>query len=282
MMSQAKMKPQTKTILVLWSFKRKRQHNGSIIKYKGHLCAHGGTTQRGVYHWECFFHVINWINIQFFLTLDIQKSAVDLCLCVHVIYRKDCWILIYIDNCLVLGEDKSVINKFSQAPKDEKFSCTREGGKGGGGGKKYLGINVSRRVDGKVLTQPHLIDCTLEATNLRKCNAKPNPVLELLLHKDKDGANVLHKWHNCLVINRLKYLTKTTRSDTVIAVQPLTTVFYKDVILVKSSPYIRNCNQLYIKEDVKSKGEKTTYQHPSSKLNLWSQTRFHVLRMQPS
>ena len=38
----------SKTIMSVWSFKRKRLPDGTICKYKARLCAHGGQQQWGV------------------------------------------------------------------------------------------------------------------------------------------------------------------------------------------------------------------------------------------
>jgi hypothetical protein len=36
-------------IMAIWSFKRKRNQLGEIIKYKARLCCHGGQTVKGRY-----------------------------------------------------------------------------------------------------------------------------------------------------------------------------------------------------------------------------------------
>ena len=41
-----------KTIMSIWSFKRKRFTDGSLNKHKARLCAHGGHQQWGVNYWE--------------------------------------------------------------------------------------------------------------------------------------------------------------------------------------------------------------------------------------
>ncbi len=58
-----------KTILSIWSFKRKRLPNGTISKYKVHLCAHGGMQSWGVDYWATFAAVVNWMSIRFLLTV---------------------------------------------------------------------------------------------------------------------------------------------------------------------------------------------------------------------
>ena len=53
-----------KTILAIWSFKRKRFPDGSINKYKSRLCAHGGMQQWGVDYWETYAPVVNWLSVR--------------------------------------------------------------------------------------------------------------------------------------------------------------------------------------------------------------------------
>ena len=43
--------PNVKTILAIWSFKRKRFPDGRINKWKARLCAHGGMQEFGVNYW---------------------------------------------------------------------------------------------------------------------------------------------------------------------------------------------------------------------------------------
>ena len=42
LIERSEMPAISKTILSIWSFKRKRLPDGSITKYKARLCAHGG------------------------------------------------------------------------------------------------------------------------------------------------------------------------------------------------------------------------------------------------
>ena len=42
LMKRSDLPEGAKTILAIWSFKRKLYPDGSINKYKAHLCAHGG------------------------------------------------------------------------------------------------------------------------------------------------------------------------------------------------------------------------------------------------
>lgn len=58
-----------KTIMAIWSFKRKRFPEGSLNKHKARLCAHGGMHQWGINYWETYAPVVNWISVRFLLIL---------------------------------------------------------------------------------------------------------------------------------------------------------------------------------------------------------------------
>eukprot|EP00957_Ditylum_brightwellii_P193397 14725772-Ditylum_brightwellii.AAC.1 len=59
-----------KTILLIWSFKRKRFPSGKLMKHKVRLCAHGGMQQWGLDCWETFSLLIMWITVRTLLTID--------------------------------------------------------------------------------------------------------------------------------------------------------------------------------------------------------------------
>ena len=60
-----------KTILSIWSFKRKRYPDGRIMKYKSRLCAHGGMQQWGVDYWETYAPVVDWLSVRALLILSV-------------------------------------------------------------------------------------------------------------------------------------------------------------------------------------------------------------------
>ncbi len=70
-----------KTILSIWSFKRKRYPSGLINKWKARLCAHGGMQQWGVNYWETYAPVVNWISVRTLLAIavmnDLPTTAID-------------------------------------------------------------------------------------------------------------------------------------------------------------------------------------------------------------
>jgi hypothetical protein len=53
----------TKTIMSIWSFKRKQYLDGTLNKHKACLCAHGGMQTRGQNYWEIYAPVVNWANV---------------------------------------------------------------------------------------------------------------------------------------------------------------------------------------------------------------------------
>ena len=71
----------TKTIMSIWSFKRKRFPDGRIMKHKARLCAHGGMQKWGIDYWETYSPVVNWISVRllFALTMihDLESRSID-------------------------------------------------------------------------------------------------------------------------------------------------------------------------------------------------------------
>jgi hypothetical protein len=71
----------TKTIMAIWSFKRKRFPDGRIMKYKGRLCAHGDMQTWGENYWETYSPVVNWLSVRTLLAIsivhDLDTRAID-------------------------------------------------------------------------------------------------------------------------------------------------------------------------------------------------------------
>ena len=57
-----------KTIMAVWSSKRKRCPDGRIKKYKGRLCDHGGQQDYLIAYWETYLPVVNWMRVRLLLT----------------------------------------------------------------------------------------------------------------------------------------------------------------------------------------------------------------------
>ena len=60
-----------KTVKAIWAFKRKRRPDGSILKHKARLNAHGGMQVYGETYWDTYAPVVNWISIRMMLTLAV-------------------------------------------------------------------------------------------------------------------------------------------------------------------------------------------------------------------
>jgi len=72
------MPEDTKTIMSIWSFKRKRYPDGTLNKHKARLCAHGGMQTWGQNYWETYAPVVNWASVaQHRLALVIVTVQVD-------------------------------------------------------------------------------------------------------------------------------------------------------------------------------------------------------------
>ena len=70
-----------KTIMSVWSFKRKRLPDGEILKHKARLCAHGGMQTWGENYWETYAPVVNWLSVRIILIIsilhDLDTRAMD-------------------------------------------------------------------------------------------------------------------------------------------------------------------------------------------------------------
>ena len=75
------MPPGTKTIMSIWSFKRKRFPDGTLNKHKARICAHGGQQTWGENYWETYAPVVNWITVRTLLALTqihgLESRSVD-------------------------------------------------------------------------------------------------------------------------------------------------------------------------------------------------------------
>jgi len=81
LMKRSEMPEGTKTILAIWSFKRKLYPDGSINKYKARLCAHGGMQTWGENFWETYAPVVNWLSVRILFALsiihDLDTRSID-------------------------------------------------------------------------------------------------------------------------------------------------------------------------------------------------------------
>ncbi len=59
----------TKTIISIWSFKRKRYPDGTLNKHKAHLCAQSRMQMWGQNYWETYAPVVNWASVRSILAI---------------------------------------------------------------------------------------------------------------------------------------------------------------------------------------------------------------------
>ena len=59
-----------KMLMLIWSFKRKRRPDGTLVKYKARLCCHGGQQQWGVNYFETYAPVVAWATVWTMLILS--------------------------------------------------------------------------------------------------------------------------------------------------------------------------------------------------------------------
>jgi hypothetical protein len=68
---QKDMPTEAKTIMAIWSFKRKCYPDGLLSKHKTPLCVHGGQQTWGQDYWETYAPVVTWASV--WLLLIIAK-----------------------------------------------------------------------------------------------------------------------------------------------------------------------------------------------------------------
>jgi len=71
----------TKTIMAIWSFKRKRYPDGSLNKHKARLCAHGGQQTWGQDYWDTYAPVVTWASVRMLLIVakihKLESKSID-------------------------------------------------------------------------------------------------------------------------------------------------------------------------------------------------------------
>ena len=74
MVPRANIPEGKKTILSIWSFKRKRSPSGELLKHKARLCAHGGMQKWGDSYWETYSPTVNWLSVRALLAVSIINN----------------------------------------------------------------------------------------------------------------------------------------------------------------------------------------------------------------
>jgi hypothetical protein len=64
----------TKPLPAIWAFRRKRNPDWSISKWKARINAHGGRQQHGVNYWETYAPVVNWSTVRLVMILSLLNG----------------------------------------------------------------------------------------------------------------------------------------------------------------------------------------------------------------
>ncbi len=279
-----------KTIMAIWSFKRKRFPDGTLNKHKARLCAHGGQQTWGQDYWDTYAPVVTWASVRLLLvvakihglssksidfvlafpqadldvpvymelpagvnpinvsdgdrrryvlklnkslyglkqagfnwfeklregliTRDFIQSQVDKC----VFFRKDCIILTYVDDCIILGKDMAIVDSVISSLKEghEEFELVDQGSI-----DKYLGLLI-KDIDTNTfeMSQPFLIRRIIAFLSLDedKTKGRDTPVGKPLLNRDLDGVPRKHTWLYRGGVGMLSYLANSVRPEIQMAV----------------------------------------------------------------
>lgn len=121
-------------------------------------------------------------------------------------------IVTHVDDCLIFCKDKKVLEELITSLKDE-FKLTDEGNL-----SAFLSAQFKKSGNQLETSQPHLIECIVEALNLNN-EAKMRDAPENAIHgRDDDGKKHMQTWNYHSVIGMMNYLVATSRPDALYAV----------------------------------------------------------------
>ena len=124
-------------------------------------------------------------------------------------------ILTYVDDCIIVGPDMKLIDKFVESMKNgsENFTLTDEGDI-----NKFLGIKITQLDESRFkVSQPFLVDRILAFLKIdtndfgTSSNSKSTPVGKPLLHKNLSGKPRKETWNYRTAVGMLGYLQGNSR-----------------------------------------------------------------------
>ena len=62
--------PKTKLLNAIWSYRRKRRPDGTLLKYKARLCADGSKQKKGIDYQDSFAPVVGWSTVRLVLIMS--------------------------------------------------------------------------------------------------------------------------------------------------------------------------------------------------------------------
>lgn len=144
------------------------------------------------------------------VTQGFTQSKVDSCL----FLRKDCIIVVYVDDCLIFAPSEETINKLIQSLSNN-FLLQDEGDV-----SAFLGVQVQKDTNTKTisLTQPGLIEQVIKDIGLDDFSKGRDTPADSILYADVDGPARQETWNYRSVIGKLNYIANNTRPDISMAV----------------------------------------------------------------
>ncbi len=138
------------------------------------------------------------------------QSKTDCCL----FLRKDCIIVVYVNDCLIFALSDSTIDSLIKVL-SSKFLLQDEGDV-----SEFLGVQVTKDKVSKTikLTQPGLIEQVIHDVSLDQFSKGKDTPVDAILHRDLDGAPRQETWNYHSVIGNLNYIANNTRPDISMAV----------------------------------------------------------------
>ena len=81
MIESNQVSPGTRTVMSIWSFKRKRFLNGTLNKHKARICVDRGMQTWGLNYWETYAPVVKWASVRLLMTIakihDLPSKGID-------------------------------------------------------------------------------------------------------------------------------------------------------------------------------------------------------------
>ncbi|KAJ8736960.1 hypothetical protein PYW07_000231 [Mythimna separata] len=135
-----------------------------------------------------------------------QRSEYDYCM----YYKNDCWMLIYVDDILIIGNGDNIIKELKQ-----RFNAKNLGEM-----KRFLGMEIQRREDTIIVKQTNMIEKIIQKFNMSDCKGMKTPMeinYNLQISENEEVLDVPYRE----LIGSLIYLTVTSRPDLTFAVSYL-------------------------------------------------------------
>ena len=143
-------------------------------------------------------------------SIGFRQSDCDPCL----FLKGEVTCLVYVDDCLFFGRDRSVLDKAIADLKDAEMDLNIEDDVAG-----FLGVLLRKNEDGTVtLTQTGLIDRILAVLSLEAANGTQTPAPKPALPRDSDGVPFEEDYNYASVVGMMMYLACNSRPDIAFAV----------------------------------------------------------------